>query len=187
MTGLFADGLINTIVGTAALLGEGWDAPSINTLILARVVATYVTSNQMRGRAIRSLEQDPHKVANIWHLACLEPRRDDPAALPVPLGTALRVCENSDMHNLRQRFQAFVGLSLEQPVLESGVERLGLHGCSDRISAPFLAPRLARISAPVYVPWRPTPGASGVMPPPRARPIRGLAETPATGPRMPQR
>ena len=31
------------LVGTQALLGEGWDAPSVNTLVLASYVGSYMT------------------------------------------------------------------------------------------------------------------------------------------------
>ena len=78
MTRLFRDGHIRLLVGTQALLGEGWDAPSINTLVLASNVGSYMLSNQMRGRAIRTDPADPAKVANIWHLATVEP--DEPVA-----------------------------------------------------------------------------------------------------------
>ena len=37
------------MVGTQALLGEGWDAPFVNTLIMASSISSYVTSNQIRG------------------------------------------------------------------------------------------------------------------------------------------
>ena len=50
---LFEEGVINIIVGTKSLLGEGWDSPCINTLILASNVGSFMSSNQMRGRAIR--------------------------------------------------------------------------------------------------------------------------------------
>ena len=53
-----------------ALLGEGWDAPCINTLVLASSVGSFMLSNQMRGRAIRVDSAQPQKTANIWHLVC---------------------------------------------------------------------------------------------------------------------
>ncbi|MFN5608649.1 MAG: helicase-related protein, partial [Holosporales bacterium] len=53
ITELFNQGAITVLVGTQALLGEGWDAPSVNTLILASTVGSYMLSNQMRGRALR--------------------------------------------------------------------------------------------------------------------------------------
>jgi len=72
VTQLFGEGGINVLVGTKSLLGEGWDAPAINCLILASVVGTFMLSNQMRGRAIRSLPGHPEKTANIWRTLCSE-------------------------------------------------------------------------------------------------------------------
>jgi hypothetical protein len=42
ITSVFESGAITVLVGTKALLGEGWDAPSINTLVLASFVGSYV-------------------------------------------------------------------------------------------------------------------------------------------------
>jgi hypothetical protein len=50
---VFEQGGINGLVGTKSLLGEGWDAPAVNTLVLGTFVGSYVLSNQMRGRSIR--------------------------------------------------------------------------------------------------------------------------------------
>lgn len=69
ITKMFNNGEINILVGTQALLGEGWDAPAINSLILSSTVSSYMLSNQMRGRAIRVDKNNPNKVSNIWHLA----------------------------------------------------------------------------------------------------------------------
>ena len=69
ITDLFNAGNLNILIGTQALLGEGWDAPSINSLILSSTVASYMLSNQMRGRAIRVDKQNPDKISHIWHLA----------------------------------------------------------------------------------------------------------------------
>jgi len=73
MTTLFEAGHIEILIGTKSLLGEGWDSPSINTLILASFVGSFMLSNQMRGRAIRIDKTKPNKVASIWHLATIEP------------------------------------------------------------------------------------------------------------------
>ena len=70
---LFEDGEINVLVGTQALLGEGWDSPCINSLILASYVGSFMLSNQMRGRAIRIDKNNHSKTANIWHLVTIEP------------------------------------------------------------------------------------------------------------------
>jgi hypothetical protein len=65
VTDLFEEGAINAIVGTKALLGEGWDALAMNCLILASFVGSYMLSNQMRSRAIRVQPGNPSKTANI--------------------------------------------------------------------------------------------------------------------------
>lgn len=74
VTDMFNAGDITVLVGTQALLGEGWDAPSINSLILSSTVSSYMLSNQMRGRAIRIDRNHPEKVSNIWHLATYDPK-----------------------------------------------------------------------------------------------------------------
>ena len=74
VTEMFNAGDLTVLVGTQALLGEGWDAPSINSLILSSTVSSYMLSNQMRGRAIRIDRDHPDKVSNIWHLATYDPK-----------------------------------------------------------------------------------------------------------------
>ena len=66
---MFEKGLFKVLIATKSLLGEGWDSPCINTLIMASFVGSYVLSNQMRGRAIRFYNQNVNKKANDWHLA----------------------------------------------------------------------------------------------------------------------
>lgn len=73
ITELFTQGGITVLVGTKSLLGEGWDAPTINSLVLATFVGSYVLSNQMRGRVIRTQKGNSNKTANIWHLICIDP------------------------------------------------------------------------------------------------------------------
>ena len=111
VTDLFTIGGINVLVGTKSLLGEGWDAPSINSLVLASFVGSYMLSNQMRGRAIRSERGNPDKTANIWHLVCIEP--DSAVA-------------GEDFDTMQRRFKAFVGVSSLEPVIENGFARLGV-------------------------------------------------------------
>ncbi|WP_291870549.1 DEAD/DEAH box helicase family protein [Maribacter sp.] len=111
ITELFQEGYINILIGTKSFLGEGWDAPAINTLILASFVGSFVSSNQMRGRAIRSLKGDKNKTAIIWHLACLEP---------------FSVSGGRDYETLTRRFSAFMGVSTNTPVyIENGIDRIG--------------------------------------------------------------
>ena len=134
ITRLLGSGAIRVLVGTQALLGEGWDAPTINSLILASNSAAFMLSNQMRGRAIRLDPADPAKVANIWHLASVEGL---PAA-PLP-GLARRLDWGalddgddpaSDWDLLARRFSAFEGIANHgPPAITSGIERLALwHG-----------------------------------------------------------
>lgn len=112
MTDLFTEGGITVLVGTKSLLGEGWDAPSINSLILASFVGTYMLSNQMRGRAIRKQIGNPSKASNVWHLICVE--------LNNPVWS-------DDFELLARRFKAFMGVSfVEEGVIEDGVARLGI-------------------------------------------------------------
>lgn len=112
ITELFEQGLIKILIGTKALLGEGWDAPSINTLVLASYVGSFVSSNQMRGRAIRINPANENKTGNIWHLGCVDPSRED---------------GGDDILNLNRRFDAFCGVSYsESTYIENGIERLHL-------------------------------------------------------------
>jgi len=135
ITRLFNQGGITVLVGTKSLLGEGWDAPSINTLILASFVGSYMLSNQMRGRAIRVQPGNPQKTANIWHLVCME------------VDSTQYV---EDLNMLTRRFKAFVGVSFLEPVIENGLERLALgnppfeQGRIDQINTTMQQKALAR-------------------------------------------
>lgn len=142
MTELFGQGHITCMIGTQALLGEGWDSPTINTLILASTVGSFMLSNQMRGRAIRIDRQKPHKVANIWHLATVDlvdfkkelldlllnqPSQNNQPNINYydPL-SQLHILGN-DMLLMQRRFRAFEGLSVQfPPTIENGIERLGI-------------------------------------------------------------
>ncbi|MFX0086118.1 MAG: DEAD/DEAH box helicase family protein [Candidatus Hodarchaeota archaeon] len=119
MTKLFSRGGINVLIGTKALLGEGWDAPSINSLILASVVGSYMLSNQMRGRAIRTEPKNPSKTANVWHLVTIEPKTSKEEIFGEHES-------NEDLNTILRRFKAFVGVSFKEPLIESGVSRLNI-------------------------------------------------------------
>lgn len=110
ITSLFENGTIKVLIGTKSLLGEGWDAPSINSLILASFVGSFVSSNQMRGRAIRKDIDQPNKTGNIWHLACVDPTDPD---------------GGREIDILKRRFKAFVGVTNTTiPFISNGFERL---------------------------------------------------------------
>lgn len=133
VTELFTEGTLRVLVGTQALLGEGWDAPAVNSLVLASNTASFMASNQMRGRAIRIDLRVPGKVANIWHLGTIAPVPDGATA------TARAVFDwgylqerdvgfgTSDARLLARRFRAFEGIANGPTnLIESGIGRLGL-------------------------------------------------------------
>lgn len=153
LTGAFEKGLLNILVGTKALLGEGWDSPSVNTLILASFIGSFISSNQMRGRAIRIDKNDPHKAANIWHLVTVIPpeRR-------LSFVTAAEEEEpgGEDFALLKRRFDCFMAPSYSGDSIESGLERV------DILKPPFTRERVAEINREMLT---------------RAADRRGMAET----------
>lgn len=119
VTELFNRGAIRVLIGTKSLLGEGWDSPCINSLILASFVGSFMLSNQMRGRAIRVMKGNPDKVSNIWHLICMEPENTNTqdSVLKNPE-------ESDDFATLKRRFEGFLGLNYEEDMIENGLKRL---------------------------------------------------------------
>ncbi len=128
ITQMFCAGDLTVLIGTQALLGEGWDAPAINSLILSSTVSSYMLSNQMRGRAIRIDKHNPDKVSNIWHLATIYfPDKNDSSSF----GTIsdndmedLRIY-TSDLVQLDTRFKGFEAPSYYgNHEIMSGIERI---------------------------------------------------------------
>ncbi|MGY0035245.1 hypothetical protein [Pedobacter sp. NJ-S-72] len=112
VTTIFQAGGIEVLIGTKSLLGEGWDAPAINSLILASFVGSFVLSNQMRGRAIRTQKGNPEKTGNIWHLVCIDPTS---------------ATGGDDFELLKRRFKGFVGVSFkDKSGIENGISRLNI-------------------------------------------------------------
>ncbi|WP_296214739.1 DEAD/DEAH box helicase family protein [uncultured Corynebacterium sp.] len=136
ITRAFQEGLFTILVGTAALLGEGWDSPCANALIIASSVRAFMLTNQMRGRVIRVDPAVPDKTANIWHIATCEPGQGtgrgawlDQAiqsgaqALNIGAGESLEVLGSHDVRSLQKRFEAFVAPRADAPVIENGFDR----------------------------------------------------------------
>jgi len=113
ITKLFEQSNISVLIGTIALIGEGWDAPFVNSLIMATYVSSYVTSNQLRGRAIRINKLDKNKFSNIWHLVCLESEND-------------KYILGYDYEILSKRFMAFEGIDIDNKKIDSGIDRLNI-------------------------------------------------------------
>ena len=141
---LFEQGKIQILIGTKSLLGEGWDSPCINSLILASFVGSFVLSNQMRGRAIRIDKNNPDKVSNIWHLVTLEPDylfannlKDKGLSY---LNYDQDTLESYDYTILKRRFDTFIGPSYETDSLESGISRISI------IKPPFTKEGISKIN-----------------------------------------
>lgn len=183
VTELFQQGAITILVGTQALLGEGWDAPAINSLVLASNTASFMLSNQMRGRAIRIDPHYPGKVANIWHLATVERLPPESAfgqfAERLTWGAmAEGERRRPDLELLARRFDAFAGIANDDSLtIESGVARLRLsrHGTLDAANAATFSRADNRAS--VLHDWKASLGHA----PPRAH-VREIA-TPTYAPR----
>ena len=73
MTRYFEEGHSRCLVGTRGLLGEGWDAHTVNVLIDLTAASTSTSVHQMRGRSLRLDERLPHKVADNWDVVCVAP------------------------------------------------------------------------------------------------------------------
>lgn len=79
VTRWFLAGGTRVLIGTRGLLGEGWDAASITTLIDLTAATTTTSVVQVRGRAIRRDPADPEKAAHIWSVVAVSdshPRGD---------------------------------------------------------------------------------------------------------------
>ena len=116
VTNIFTKGYMQVLIGTKSLLGEGWDSPCINSLILASFVGSFMLSNQMRGRAIRVFKNVPDKTSNIWHLVCLRPWNEAQTDNEV----------SEDFSLLSRRMEHFLGLHYTEDVIESGISRLSI-------------------------------------------------------------
>lgn len=78
-TAYFASGGAQVLIGTRALLGEGWDCPRVNVSVDVTGAATAGAVVQMRGRSVRLDPAAPGKVASNWTVTCVatgHPRGD---------------------------------------------------------------------------------------------------------------
>ena len=79
VTRYFEEGHSRCLVGTRGLLGEGWDARSVNVLVDLTGVTTTTSVHQLRGRSLRLDPELPRKVADNWDVVCIAP--DHPMGL----------------------------------------------------------------------------------------------------------
>lgn len=131
ITRVFAEGFINVLVGTKSLLGEGWDSPNINSLILASFVGSFMLSNQMRGRAIRIDKKNPEKVSDIWHLVTV---------LPDEQNADSETIAGDDFDTVKRRFSCFQAPAYNEDVIENGIKRI------DILTPPFNNAGIDRIN-----------------------------------------
>ena len=71
VTDFFTAGRCQVLVGTRALLGEGWDAPTATGLVDLSMASTPGAVVQTRGRTLRLDARDPAKVAVNWTVCCV--------------------------------------------------------------------------------------------------------------------
>lgn len=72
-TAAFEKGLIQCLVGTRGIFGEGWDSLFLNTLIDLTSVTTSTSVQQLRGRTLRLDPSWKRKVAHNWDIVCIAP------------------------------------------------------------------------------------------------------------------
>ena len=72
VTDLFESGAVAVLVGTRGLLGEGWDARSVTTLVDLTAATTPTAVVQTRGRALRVDPDWAQKVAHTWSVVCVD-------------------------------------------------------------------------------------------------------------------
>ncbi|WP_321388775.1 DEAD/DEAH box helicase family protein [uncultured Enterococcus sp.] len=111
-TELLDQKVIQVLVGTISLLGEGWNCPAVNTVILGNRSSSYVQTQQIRGRGLRKTSED--KLTNIWHLGLVFPN--------IPLA------EQPDLFPITRRLSYIEGINNieELPLITTGSERFGL-------------------------------------------------------------
>src|SRR5690606_41808778 len=147
-------GRCQALVGTRALLGEGWDARGVNTVVDLTTATTSTAVVQSRGRALRLDPAWPEKTAHTWTVVCTTDEH--------PRGSA-------DWDRFVRKHEGYLGVDAEGEVM-SGVAHV------DPAFSPFEPPpeeeldavnarMLARAGRREGTRRRPRPGA-----PPRDRP-----------------
>ncbi|PYG31912.1 DEAD/DEAH box helicase family protein [Pelagimonas varians] len=105
----FTRGDVQVIIGTQAFLGQGWDAPALNALVLGTRLKSFVAVNQLRGRALRIFRNAPEKTSHIWHMAMVPKSK----------------VEGEDIERLQRRFDCFVRLDRAVGVIHSSFDLQG--------------------------------------------------------------
>jgi superfamily II DNA or RNA helicase len=117
-TAFLTEGRARVLVGTRALLGEGWDCPALNVTVDLTTATTPTAVIQMRGRSLRRDPGDPGKLADNWTVCCVTDQH--------PRGDA-------DYERLVRKHDRYFALTSDGEI-ESGVTH-----CDPALS-PFTAP-----------------------------------------------
>lgn len=125
VTAYFSEGGCRVLVGTRALLGEGWDAPRVTGVVDATTATTSTAVVQTRGRALRLDPAWPDKVAVNVSLVCVSDRH--------PAG-------GHDWDRLVRKHAGFLGLDLDGQIVD-GVAHL------DAAFSPYAPPPVADFGA----------------------------------------
>lgn len=126
-TEYFAAGNARVLVGTRALLGEGWDCPPVNVTVDLTTAATATAVTQMRGRSMRLDPQAPGKVADNWTISCVS--TDHPRG-------------DADYFRLVRKHHAYLAtVNASDGVIESGI------GHCDAALSPYQPPPPAELAA----------------------------------------
>lgn len=127
---LFKDGHICVLVGSADVLGEGWDDTFVNTLVVASFDSSFVEINRMRGRVIHADKEIRNKTAHVWHLVTLEHAYSDKENTSLRLASRLTADTDgglaADYKYLARCFECYMGPNVTTGELENGMDRLGL-------------------------------------------------------------
>lgn len=141
VTELLDAGVTRCLVGTRALLGEGWDSLSLNTLVDLTAVSSYVSVNQIRGRTLRKDPARPEKCADNWDVVAVLP------GLGYGLHDFLRLeKKHAQLYGVAEDGAIEKGLGHVHPWLSRGShERLGAH--LDALNAEMLGRARKRFDA----------------------------------------
>ncbi|MFC7744793.1 DEAD/DEAH box helicase family protein [Nocardiopsis composta] len=118
VTRFFEAGRCQALVGTRALLGEGWDARGVNTVVDLTTATTSTAVVQSRGRALRLDPAWPEKTAHTWTVVCTTDEH--------PRGSA-------DWDRFVRKHEGYLGVDAEGEVM-SGVAHV------DPAFSPFEPP-----------------------------------------------
>ncbi|WP_374457310.1 DEAD/DEAH box helicase family protein [Nocardioides sp.] len=125
VTAYLEAGRTQVLVGTRGLLGEGWNARSVSTLIDLTTATTLTAVVQTRGRALRTDPSWPDKVATNWTVVCVSEAH--------PKG-------DNDWVRLVRKHQGFHGIDADGDIVD-GVAHI------DASFSPFAPPPVASFDA----------------------------------------